>query len=82
MFMSLSKTLKKFGGFRFGFGIRLTKSNAFIMLFVLMFVCMFQAVWYLLLIYFWLIYAVIYGIVWFIKLPFRLLRKGKKNGDS
>lgn len=63
MFLSLSKTMAMFGGFRLGLGIRLTKSNAIIMLFVIMFVAMFKAMLYMMILCLWLIYALIYGIV-------------------
>ena len=67
MFLSLSKTLTKFGGFRFGVGMRLTKKNAWWMFFVLLFVYMFKAYWYMMIICLWLIYAICYGFYWCIK---------------
>lgn len=67
MFVSLSKTLAKFGGFRLGLGLRLNKSNAAWMLFVLMFVYIFQAMWYMMILCGWLVYAVCYGVYWCIK---------------
>ena len=76
MFMSLSKTLAKFGGFRLGLGIRITKKNAPVMLFVWLFVCIFQMMWYTLVLCFWMVYAVMYGLWKCVKLPFKLL-KGK-----
>ena len=37
MFVAITKTLKRAGGFRFAAGVRITKKNAWFMLFVLMF---------------------------------------------
>lgn len=67
MFVSLSKTLARFGGLRLGLGLRLNKSNAAWMLFVLMFVYIFQAMWYMMILCGWLVYAVCYGAYWCIK---------------
>ena len=82
MFLSLSKTLAKFGGFRLGLGIRITKKNALVMSFVLLFVLMFQAMWYMMVVCFWLMYAVMYGMWQCVKLPFRLLRKAARKGKK
>lgn len=67
MFFSLSKTFAKFGGARFGLGIRMTKSNAAFMWLIVLFVSMFQLTWYMLILCFWLMYAMCYGIYWCIK---------------
>ena len=67
MFLSLSKTLARFGGMRLGLGIRITKKNALIMAFVYLFVLMFQLTWYMLVLCFWMVYAVCYGSYWCIK---------------
>ena len=67
MFISFSKTLARFGGFRLGIGIRLNKKNAIWLSLIVMFVAIFQLMWYMLLLYGWLIYAVCYGIYWCIK---------------
>lgn len=75
MFVGLSKTFAKFGGFRLGLGLRLTKSNAPVMLFVLMFVWMFQLMWYMMVLCFWLMYAVCYGFYWCIKKLFSALKR-------
>lgn len=77
MFIGLSKTFAKFGMFRIGAGMRLTKKNAAWMLVILMFVWMFQLCWYMMVLCFWLIYAVCYGIYWCIKKLVTAL-KGKK----
>lgn len=79
MFVSLSKTLAKFGGFRLGLGLRLNKNNAAWMLFVLMFVYIFQAMWYMMILCGWLVYAVCYGVYWCIK---KLIETIKANVKS
>lgn len=61
MFVAVSKTLKRAGGFRFAAGIRITKKNAWFMLFILMFAYMFQAAWYMMIGICWLTY---YGMYW------------------
>lgn len=61
MFLSLSKTLKKFGGVRLGLGLRMNKKNSIWVAFVAMFVCLFQICWYLLVVCFWLMCAICYG---------------------
>ena len=63
MLVSFSNFAKKFGGVRFGLGLRITKRNALLMSFIIMFVCMLQACWYMMLICFWLVYIVLYGAV-------------------
>lgn len=70
MFVSLSRTLRKFGGARLGLGIRITAKNALWMSLIVLFVCMFQLAWYMVLLCFWLVYAVCYGLLWCIKKPF------------
>lgn len=67
MFISLSRAFGKFGKFRLGFGLRITKSNAIWMLFIVFFVWIFQLMWYSMLLCFWLTYAFCYGIFWCIK---------------
>lgn len=64
MFISLSKTLAKFGGVRLGVGMRATKKNApYIAIFAAM-MMLFKSMWYMMIICFWLVYATIYGIIW------------------
>ena len=64
MFISLSKTLARFGGIRLGVGMRMSKKNApYIAIFACM-MFMFKMLWYLMIVSFWLTYATIYGIVW------------------
>ena len=77
MFVSLSKTFAKFGMFRIGAGMRITKKNAAWMLVIMMFVWMFQLMWCMIVLCFWLMYAVCYGIYWCIKKLVTAL-KGKK----
>ena len=60
MFLSLSKTFAKVGGFRLGAGIRITKKNAIYMSIILAFVVSIQLCWYMMVLCFWLMYAMIY----------------------
>ena len=64
MFISLSKTLAKFGGVRIGFGMRVNKSNMIWMSLIVMFIQLMKATWYMMIVVFWLMYAMIYGVVW------------------
>ena len=80
MFISFSKTLAKFGGFRLGVGMRLTKKNSVWMLFIIMFIAIFKAMWYLMILTFWLIYAMIYGMIYMIKKLVNLISTNKKEG--
>lgn len=77
MFIGLSKTFAKFGKFRIGAGLRITKSNVLWMSIIVMFVSLFQLCWYMMVLCFWLMYAVCYGIYWCIKKLVTAL-KGKK----
>lgn len=63
MFISLSKTLARFGGIRLGVGMRMSKKNApaFIVGIVVYYTGLFT--WYILLFGFWMIYVILYGIV-------------------
>ena len=79
MSVSLSKTLAKFGGFRLGFGIRITKKNACYMAFIFLFACIIQLTWYMMLLCFWLMYAAIYGMYWCIR---AIIRAAKKNKEK
>jgi len=79
MFFSLSKTIARFGGFRLGMGIRLTKKNFAILLFALLFVIMFQLMWYMLVVSFWLIYAMFYAMFWCLR---KILIKNKIKKDN
>lgn len=83
MFVGLSKTLSKFGGFRLGIGMRITKNNMIWMSLLIMVVQLFKAVWYLMIIAFWIMYAMFYGLYWCIKksIPFlkALYQKPKVN---
>lgn len=67
MFLSLSKTMARFGGFRLGLGIRINKRNYIFALFIMMFVWLFKLMWYMLVLSFWMMYAVCYGLYWCIK---------------
>ena len=79
MFVSLSKTLARFGGLRLGLGLRLNKNNAAWMLFVLMFVYIFQAMWYMMILCGWLVYAVCYGVYWSIKKLIEIIKAKVKS---
>jgi hypothetical protein len=76
MFVSLTKTLKKFCGFRLGFGIRITKKNAVWMWIVLLFVSMFQLMWYMFVLCGWLLYAYLRLVWWLVKMMFTLIPRG------
>ena len=76
MFISLSKTIARFGGFRLGIGMRLNKKNAMWMWLILFFVGMFQLMWGMMLICGWLIYAMFYGLYWCIK---KIIRASSKK---
>lgn len=82
MFLSLSKTLAKCGGFRLGLGIRMTKKNAVWMSMILLFVYMFQLTWYMMVLVFWMMYALFYGMFWCIRALFRLFIKPKKKAPD
>lgn len=76
MFFSLSKTISKFGGFRLGVGIRITKNNVLWMSLIVLFINIFKLMWYAVILCFWLIYAVFYGIYW---LALNVLKCRKQN---
>ena len=78
MFIGFSKTLAKFGGFRLGMGLRLTKSNIWWAIFALMMIYTLQAMWYTMLLVFWVAYAMGYGVYWCIKSLIKAIR-GKKQ---
>ena len=85
MFVGISKTLAKFGGVRFGVGLRITKNNAIWMSFVVMFVSLMQAVWYMMIISFWLMYAICCGLFLGIKKLIQTIVtvvKNKKEGNQ
>lgn len=90
MFIGFSKTLAKFGGFRLGVGMRVTKNNMIWMSLLIMVVQLFKAVWYLMIIAFWVMYAMFYGLYWCIKksIPFfkvlyqKLKENIKKEGNQ
>ena len=85
MFISLSKTVARFGGIRLGMGLRITKSNAIWMSFIVMFVYMLQAMWYMMIISFWLMYAICYGLFLGIKKLIQIIMtvvNNKKEGNQ
>ena len=75
MFVSLSKTLAKFGGFRLGLGMRITKKNIYYMGIFLLFYYMFLFTWYFLVMVFWLMGIMIYYVfkfyIWLFKTGFK-----------
>lgn len=64
MFITLSKTIGRVGGFRIGVGKRITSKNAWWMCLLICFVAMFRLMWYMMVLAFWLMYAMCYGIWW------------------
>ena len=62
MFLSFSKTLKKMGSFRLGFGMRMNKKNAIFVCFAMLFVWTFQLMWYMIVGAGWLLYAMLYAL--------------------
>ena len=82
MFISLSKTLARFGGFRLGVGMRITKKNALWMSFIVMFVCMIKATWYMMILCGWIIYAMFYGIIWCVKKSVNAFTSKKQYSTS
>lgn len=64
MFISLSKTLARFGGIRLGVGMRMSKKNAPYLVVFAILMLLFKMMWYMMIFSFWLLYAVIYGVVW------------------
>ena len=80
MFISFSKTIARFCGFKLGFGMRLNKRNALWMSFIVVFVLIFQLMWYMIVFCGWIFYAMCYGVYRCInKLFFALLRKNKQR---
>ena len=69
MFISLSKSFGKVGGFRIGIGKRVTSKNAWWLALIVFFVAIFQLMWYMMVFCFWLMYAMCYGLWWCIKKP-------------
>lgn len=73
MFISLSKTLGKVGGFRIGIGKRITSKNAWWMCLVVCCVACLQLTWYMCVLSLWLVYAAMYGMWWVCKKLFVLI---------
>ena len=76
MFISISKTIARFGGFRIGIGKRITKKNWWYFGVFLFFYGMVMLCWYAILAALWLIYAMCYGIWWCIKRIIQAISKG------
>ena len=64
MYIGFSKTLARFGGFRLGAGLRMTKNNFIWMCFIVLTIQMFKATWHMMICSGWLCYAMFYGIIW------------------
>lgn len=82
MFISLSKTLSKFCGFRLGVGLRITKKNAIWMCFLVMMIQLMKAMWYLMVICGWLCYVVCYAIYKGIRKLIQMIIENKKRGNQ
>ncbi|MBQ6998554.1 MAG: hypothetical protein IJN62_02065 [Clostridia bacterium] len=67
MFIGISKTIAKVGGFRIGIGTRISKKNAPYALIGIFIYYMFMLCWYMMIGCGWLIYAMCYGIYFLIK---------------
>jgi hypothetical protein len=72
VFISLSKTIAKFGGIRLGVGMRMSKKNAPAFIVGLLTYYTFLFIWYMILFTFWMMYAMIYGTVWVLKNMFKI----------
>lgn len=79
MFISFSKTVAKFGGFRLSVGTRVSKSNFWWAALIVMFVAIFKLTWYMMLLCGWMMYAMCYGIYWCIK---KIVETCKKRKDE
>lgn len=82
MFISLSKTIGKVGGFRIGIGKRITSKNAWWMCLIICFVAMFQLMWYMMVLCFWLMYAMFYGMWWCCKKLFQAIAGAISAGKN
>jgi len=82
MFISFSKTIARFGGFRLGVGMRVNKKNAIWMSFLVMFIAMFKAMWYMMVLCGWMVYAVCYGMYWCIKKIVEAATKSSKSKST
>lgn len=71
MFIGLSKTVARFGGFRFGIGLRATKKNMLWAVCLAMLVWCCQLIWSMIVLAFWLMYALIYFMFWLFKKMFK-----------
>ena len=76
MYVSLSKTIARFGGFRLSVGMRLNKKNSAWIGLLLLFVAMFQLMWYAVVLCGWLMYVMCYGFYYCAK---KILGTKKEN---
>lgn len=72
MFISLSKTLARFGGIRLGVGMRMSKKNALAFIVGILTYYASLLVWYMIIFTFWMMYVMIYGTVWALKKMFKI----------
>ena len=79
MFISFSKTIARFGGFRIGLGMRMNKKNAIWMSLIIMFISILKMTWYMMILCGWLFYAVCYGMYWCMKKIIDSVSKNQKN---
>ena len=79
MFISLSKTIERFGGFRVGFRMRLNKKNAIWFSLIIMFIGIFKLMWYMMILCGWMMYAICFGLYWCIKKLISVLLKKHNN---
>ena len=83
MFIGLSKTIGKVGGFRIGIGQRITSKNAWWLIFAMVMYGMIKLAMYMVIASFWMIYAVFYGMWWCIKkLVFGIAKLFKKDNPN
>ena len=82
MFVGLSKTIARFGGFRLGIGMRINKKNAVWIAFVIMFIALFKLMWYVMVFCAWIMYAIFYGMYWCLKKLFTIGGQKTKNQND
>lgn len=71
MFISLSKTLARFGGIRLGVGMRMSKKNTPYLIIFASLMMLFKMMWYMMIVTFWLLYVALYGVFIFYKWLFK-----------
>lgn len=79
MFIGLSKTLARFGGFRMGLGIRVTRKNYLATAPLFIIICILQMYYYIILTMCWLVYAMFYVLVVIFILIYRGISKAVRS---